>query len=134
MKKKYRKLNLLPFYFQSVGLVIIGLLLLSILVDLFGWGNFEIGEEYKTLYEIVLLIGLLLIAISQGRIEDERTLEIRTKVYAATFIFGVVAFILDKLLNFTAFSHSETETDAFWLLVKMFTFYFIFSWILKRKG
>ncbi len=134
MKKKYRKLNLLPFYFRNIGLGIVGIALFAVLIKLTGRVDLEAYSELRTVFEILLLVGLLLIAVSQGRIEDERTLEIRTKVYAATFIFGVVAFILDKLLNFTAFSHSETETDAFWLLVKMFTFYFIFSWILKRKG
>ncbi len=134
MKKKHRKLNLLPFYFRNIGLILIGLLLVSILVKLSGWADLGFQEEYKTLAEIVLLTALLIIAISKGRIEDERTLEIRTKVYAATFISGVVFFIVGKMLNFLEFFHSEKEITAFGLLLQMFIFYFIFSWIAKRRG
>ncbi len=134
MKKKYRKLNLLPFYFRNIGLGIIGIALFAALIKLTGWSDLESSPELRTILETSLLIGLLLITLSKGRIEDERTIEIRMQLYTAAFIYGVVVTIIAKVLNFIEFFHSEKEITAFHLLFQMFAFYFIISWIVKRKG
>ncbi len=134
MKKKYRKLNLLPFYFRNIGLGIIAITLFSSLIKLTGWADFEQYPEYRTIFRIFILIGFLLIAVSQARFEDERTLEIRMKLYAATFVYGVVSFIISKALNFFEFFHTEKEITAFHLLLQMFVFYFVIFWLIKRKN
>lgn len=131
MKKKKQKqpLHLLPFYFRNIGLGLLGLLLFSLLLNISVWKDLEWKTEYRTFFEIVLLVALLIITISKGRIEDERTIIIRLQAYAATLIMGVVSFIIGKVLSFG----SGNSISAFNLILNMFIFYFFIFWWMKRK-
>ncbi len=132
MKKKYRPLNLLPFYFRNIGLGLLGLLFVSVFVKLMGWSDFEFLPHYKQLFEIVLLLSLSVIALSKGRIEDELTLEIRTRLFAMAFLCGAGIVLFSKIFNFFEIWEME-EMGASQLVLSMFLFYFIVSWFVKKR-
>lgn len=77
MKENYKPLNLLPFYFRNIGLGLLALLLFSLLLNALGWTDLDWKTSYRAFFEIILLIALLIIAMSKGRREDERTMSIR---------------------------------------------------------
>ncbi len=132
MKKKYRQLNLLPFYFRNIGLGLLCLLLMSVLIKITGWSDFNFLPHYKLLFEIVLLFSLLIIAISKGRIEDELTLEIRTRIFAMVFLYGAGLVLIRKICQFFKIWEIE-EMGAFQLILSMFVVYFIMSWFVKKR-
>ncbi len=132
MKKNQKDLLLLPYYFRGIAFGIltlsftfVGLTLLDII---------SLGKEIESLiFQELFLVGLLLLVITKGRVEDELTLRLRLKSFAAAFIFGVVSVVVDPLTNLIFEGEFISTSKLPGLLVAMFVFYFIVFYTLKRK-
>ena len=132
MNKIQQDLNLLPINFKKVafGIMLISALLvvLSILKSL------PIDKEIiKTVAKSGFLISLLLLVITRNKIEDELTLRIRLKAFAASFIFGVVMVIIEPFINLLFDGNLLSDKGVTELLISMFLFYFIMVFIMKKN-
>ncbi len=132
MKKNQKDLLLLPYYFRGIAF---GILALGfIFVDLTLLDIVSLGKEVEgTIFKEFLLVGLLLLAISKGRAEDELTLRIRLQSFTAAFIFGLVYVIANPFVNFLFGGEFVSDIKVMQLLVAMFVFYFIVFYTIKRK-
>ncbi len=132
MKKNQKDLLLLPYYFRGIAFGIlalsftfVGLTLLDIV---------SLGKEVESLiFQELLFVGLLLLAITKEREEDELTLLIRLKSFTAAFIFGVVSVVVDPLTNLIFEGEFVSTSKLSGILGVMFLFYFIVFYTLKRK-
>ncbi len=132
MKKIQQDLRLLPGSFRKVAfgiMVLSGLLvLLSILKVL------TIDKEIvASIAKSVFLIALLLLVITKDKIEDELTMRIRLKAFAASFIYGVVFVIIEPFINVLFGDSFLSNKGAMELLISMFLFYFIIKFIMKKS-
>ncbi len=132
MRKNQKDLLLLPYYFRGIafgilalGFIFVGLTLLDII---------SLGKEIESLiFQELFLVGLLLLVITKGRVEDELTLRIRLKSFTAAFIFGVANVIVNPFINLLFDGKFVLDIKVMQLLLSMFMFYFIIMFILKRN-
>jgi hypothetical protein len=129
-KMKYQ----LPYKFKKIGLGIIILSLLTAIANKFGINHTELGQTAK--YGI--LLGLLVIAISKEKIEDELITKLRMQSYAFAFIAGVMITLTNPLFSYVANALFDKPQDNFegigdwqvlWILLSVQVMYFQF---LKR--
>ena len=83
---------LLPIYFKKIGLaVMIVAFVPAVIVKSM---NVEVIQSQKELLRVCTLdafiLGLLFVALSKDKVEDEMTVAIRLKAMAFTFIWAVV--------------------------------------------
>jgi hypothetical protein len=132
MNKIQQDLRLLPLNFRKVAY---GLILLSgLLVILSISKTLTIDQEIvKTISKSTFLISLLLLALTRNKIEDELTLRIRLKAFAASFIYGVVIVIIEPLINLLFDGSFLSDKGVIELLISMFFFYFIMMFIMKKN-
>lgn len=84
-----------------------------------GWGLFLFAfpawfflkglPEWRLGAEGLVLIGLLLIAVSQDRIEDEYTLRLRARAFAYAFVIGVLYAVIQPLFNWAVAAGLDQE-------------------------
>jgi hypothetical protein len=74
-----------------------------------------------------------LLALTRNKIEDELTLRIRLKAFAASFIYGVVIVIIEPLINLLFDGSFLSDKGVIELLISMFFFYFIMMFIMKKN-
>ena len=82
----------LPYSFKLTGLGLFGLSFIA-------WFFLEAHTEWRLLAESLVLVGLLLIAVSRGREEDEYTLQLRARAFTYAFVVGVVYSVIQPLVN-----------------------------------
>lgn len=130
-KKKY---TLLPVYFKKIGIIVI---LLSFLPLIF-IKTFDIElihyqkELFKTLTLNILILGLLFIAWSRDKIEDEMTMSIRLSSMAWTFLWAVLLVVIKPLFDFLFYGTSSVFTAQ--PLVIMMLFYYLFVYYQKKRA
>lgn len=134
MNKTQKDLRLLPYRFKNVAY---GLLLLSFLFILFTLLDIVVieKESAKTLASSGILLALLLLALTSDRIEDELTLRIRLKAFAASFIYGVGYVVVSPFVNLLFdgdFLYEDMGMEG--LLFTMFLFYFGMFGLMKKNG
>lgn len=132
MNKTQNDLRLLPAIFNKIGFT---LLLLSVLFAALSISKILPIDKVlaMTLFNSVILISLLLLALTKNKIEDELTLKIRLKALAGTFIYGVVVVIVEPLISLLFNGNFLFDNAAPELLVSMFLFYFFMLYILKKN-
>ena len=96
-----KPLNLLPNYFKKIGL---GFILASVVfvVSLKISGihlTAEKKEMMKTIFWDILIIGMLFIAFSKEKDEDELTMLIRMKALASAFVYIVIFKIVSDVFG-----------------------------------
>lgn len=96
-----KPLNLLPNYFKKIGL---GFILASIVfvvsVKISGIHlTAEKKEMMKTIFWDILIIGMLFIAFSKEKDEDELTMLIRMKALASAFVYIVIFKIVSDVFG-----------------------------------
>ncbi len=132
MQNKLRDLRLIPYRFKKYeyGLMIFLILMLILSV-------INILPVEKELTKIVIkdgfLIALLLLTLTEERIEDELIIRIRLKSFAAAFIAGVVSVIAEPFINLAFDGIFFMNKGTGILLVNMFMFYFIFFYLMKNN-
>ncbi len=84
------KIKLLPHWFKLIG---IGVAVLSLIVN-FSLDIWEVSiERYYTI--LTLILGLLLVALSSEKVEDEMSKQIRTNSIFYAFFAGILShFVL----------------------------------------
>jgi|LGOV01.1.fsa_nt_gb hypothetical protein len=132
MNKIQQDLRLLPRHFKKVAF---GIMLLSaLLVVLSILQVLTIDKEIvKTIAKSGFLISLLLFVITRNKIEDELTLRIRLKAFAASFIYGVGIVIVEPFINLLFGDSFLSDKGVTELLISMFFFYFIMVFLMKRN-
>jgi len=96
-----KPLNLLPNYFKKIGL---GFILASVVfvvsVKISGIHlTAEKKEMMKTIFWDILIIGMLFIAFSKEKDEDELTMLIRMKALASAFVYIVIFKIVSDVFG-----------------------------------
>ncbi|MDD2475523.1 MAG: hypothetical protein PHI32_06400 [Dysgonamonadaceae bacterium] len=132
MKNNQFRLRLLPNYFKKIG---IGILVLTILFFLLR--RFNVISLDKTLVLTIsstgVIISLLLLAMSEERIEDELTNHIRLISFVSAFIMGSI-FVIVKPYSAMLFDAEESYKSSASILIFMFVMYFmIFRFQLKKR-
>ncbi len=102
----------LPYSFKLIGL---GLFSLSFVA----WFFLEAQTEWRLFAESLVLIGLLLIAVSRGREEDEYTLQLRARAFTYAFVVGVIYSVIQPLINWGVGSAIGQE-GAEWQMIPTF--------------
>ncbi len=97
--KKQKEPILLPTYFKIIGVIIIILALTTAIV--IKAMQIELLPSQKELFRVftmnAFLLGLLLVAWSRDKIEDEMTVFMRLKAMAWTFTWAVLYVILKPI-------------------------------------
>lgn len=132
MNKIQKDLLLLPFFVKKIALTILSASILLMALSISKIIIFD-KELIKTITDCGFLISFLLLAVTKNKIEDELTLRIRLKAFAATFIYGVVKVILELLISLVSDGSLSSGDGASQLLIGMFIFYFIMMFIMKRN-
>ena len=130
-KKKYK---LLPVYFEKIGIVVILLSFLPlIIVKAFDIELIKSQKElFKTLTLNILILGMVFIAWSRDKIEDEMTMSIRLSSMAWTFLWAVLLVVVRSSFDFLFHGTSSEFTDH--QLVIMMLFYYLFVYYLKKRA
>jgi hypothetical protein len=130
-KKKY---TLLPVYFKKIGIVVIVLSYLPlIIVKAFDIELIKSQKElFKTLTLNILILGLVFIAWSRDKMEDEMTMSIRLSAMAWTFLWAVLLVVVKSSLDFL-FHGTSSEFTAH-PFVLMMLFYYLFVYYQKKRA
>jgi hypothetical protein len=132
MNSSQNNLRLFPRYFNKIGLGIILGIIVFMLLSFFE--IFFIDKEVaKTITKTLFLISLLIFSITRSKIEDELTVAIRLKAFAASFIFGVMIVIVDPFVNLVFEGVFLLEKGAVELLISMLLFYFFMVFLMKKN-
>ncbi len=121
-----KPLNLLPNYFKKIGL---GFILASVVfvvsVKISGIHlTAEKKEMMKTISWDILILGMLFIAFSKEKDEDELTMLIRMKALASAFVYVVIFKIVDDV--FSLFNEASNENMHGYFFQMMFWYFFIY--------
>lgn len=92
---------LLPFYFKKIGLVVMILAFVpAIIVKSM---NVELVQTQKELFRVLtpnaFILGLLFVAWSRDKVEDEMTVSIRLKSMSWTFTWAVLYVIISPFID-----------------------------------
>ncbi|WP_420573424.1 hypothetical protein [Kordia sp.] len=127
----------LPHSFKKIGIALVVLSIVFLLArKLF---SIEISETIRFISKRVVLIGLLVIAISKEKIEDEMIKTIRGQAFSMAFIAGVVYTLIQPAINYIASLIVEDNNDPltdlgdFQVLWFLLTMYLLFFYMIKRK-
>jgi hypothetical protein len=122
----------LPNKFKIIGLVLCIISIFSILIIAFSLENFKYNDVLDRIAKTVLVLGLLIISISKGKIEDEIIAKIRMQSYNYAVIGTVIFYLIMPFINYaTVFAFSsvprmEGKKDipllAFLLTMQILTF------------
>ncbi|MEM1220211.1 MAG: hypothetical protein AAGH79_14920 [Bacteroidota bacterium] len=115
----------LPFSFKLLGM---GLFTISFIA----WFFLEAHTDWRLLAESFVLIGLLLIAVSRGREEDEYTLQLRARAFTYAFIVGVLYSVIQPLVNWGVGTAIGREA-ADWQMIPTFAVLWLMLYP-KRSG
>jgi hypothetical protein len=132
MNKTQKDLSLLPRNFRKIAfgiMVLCGLLVLLSILELHAIEKEIVASVAKSFF----LIALLMLVLTRDKIEDELTIRIRLKSFAAAFIYGVVVLIVEPFINLLFGDSFLSDKGAMELLISMFFFYFIIRFIMKRN-
>ena len=95
--KKHPGTGLLPGYFKSVGIGIIALVILTLIIlKVTGMHKTPAPREMSL---NVFILGLLFIAWSEDKVEDEMTIALRLKSLGFAFVQGVLMIILEPFID-----------------------------------
>ena len=128
-KRRKKELVLLPAYFKKIGLAIILLSFVpAVVIKSMDFKLVQIQRELFRVFTLnAFLLGLLFIAWSKDKVEDEMTFNIRLKSMAFTFAWTVlyVVFkpIVDLLFKSTIGSVTGQEVVMNMLFVYLILYY-----------
>ena len=132
MNTNQNELRLLPGYFKKIAWGLLATVLLIIVLRLTNILQIE-KAIVKAAIENTVLPALLLLALTQDKVEDELTMRLRAGAFAGSFIFGVAFFIATPFVNLIFVGSFMSDTGVFQLLLTMFFFYFIIFYLAKKN-
>ncbi len=99
-KRSKKEPGLLPLYFKKIGLLV--MILAFIPAIIVKSVNVELVQTQKEIFRILTLnafiLGLLFVAWSRDKVEDEMTVSIRLKAMSWTFSWAVLYFIITPFI------------------------------------
>jgi hypothetical protein len=131
-----KPLNLLPNYFKKIGLgFILATVVFLVSVKIFGIHlTAEKKEMMKTILWDILILGMLFIAFSKEKDEDELTMLIRMKALASAFVYVVIFKIVDDVFSlFNQASTLDMHGYFFQMMIWYFFIYYSSKLFLKRE-
>lgn len=81
----------------------------------------------------MILLGLLILMMIKGKIEDEMSQQIRLKAITSSFIFGISFYIVMPFVNYLFVGEFTETIGTFQLLLTMSVIYFINYYLMKRS-
>ena len=127
-----KPLNLLPNYFKKIGLgFILATVVFFISIKILGI-NFtaEKKEMLKTILSDAFLFGMVIVAFSKDKDEDELSMQIRLKALGTAFVSVVMFKITRDVFSFVLQEPIETMKGDFNL---MMFWYFTTYYAAKRR-
>lgn len=132
--KSNNETSLLPNYFKKIGLVIIVVSLIHLV--LVKTMHLNLSAVNKEIVRVVTLnafiLGLLLLAWSRDKVEDEMTIGIRLKAMGWAFIWAVLVVIIKPVIDLI-FGDPIFEMKAPQLVLSMLFVFVLMYYILKRS-
>jgi hypothetical protein len=124
----------LPVYIKWVGVIIILLALIhGVLMKAL---NVEMQPDQKELFRIftmnAFILGLLFIALSRDRFEDERIISVRVKALAWAFIWAVIYVIVSPFIDLL-FKDPVEDLSGQQVVMSMLLIYLLMFY-LQKKG
>jgi hypothetical protein len=99
-KRSKKEPGLLPLYFKKIGLLV--MILAFIPAIIVKSVNVELVQTQKEIFRVLTLnafiLGLLFVAWSRDKVEDEMTVSIRLKAMSWTFSWAVLYFIITPFI------------------------------------
>ena len=128
-----KPLNLLPNYFKKIGL---GFILASVVfvvsVKIFG---IHLTAEKKEMMKIIswdiLILGMLFIAFSKEKDEDELTMLIRMKALASAFVYIVIFKIVSDVFGIIDQELIENKNGYFFQMMIWYFFVYYSAKLLR---
>ncbi|MGH1386339.1 hypothetical protein [Kordia sp.] len=127
----------LPHSFKRIGIIlVVGSFVFLFAQKLF---DLEIHETIKFILKRVILVGLLIIAISKEKVEDEMIRIIRGQAFSMAFIAGVVYTLLQPAINYIVSLIVEKDNEPlsdlgdFQVLWFLLTMYLLFFYMIKKR-
>jgi hypothetical protein len=126
-----KPLNLLPNYFKKIGLgFILATVVFFISVKILGIHfTAEKKEMMKTILSDAFLLGMVIVAFSKDKDEDELTMLIRMKALGSAVVFVVIFKIVNDIFHLTSQAPNETINGYFF---QMMVWYFFVYYSSKR--
>jgi len=121
-----KPLNLLPNYFKKIGLAfILASVVFVVSIKISGIHlTVEKKEMMKTIFWDILIIGMLFIAFSKEKDEDELTMLIRMKALASAFVYIVIFKIVSDV--FGIIDHELIENMNGYFFQMMMWYFFVY--------
>ncbi|MBC8754973.1 hypothetical protein H2O64_09845 [Kordia sp. YSTF-M3] len=127
----------LPHTFKKFGVALVALSILFLFArKLF---DIDVAITLKFILKRVVLVGLLIIAISKEKVEDEMIRTIRGQAFSMAFIAGVVYTLIQPLINYIVALFVEkdkeplTDVGDFQVLWFLLTMYLLFFYMIKKR-
>ena len=131
-KRHKNEVALLPKYFKKIGLVVMILAFVPAVVV--KSMNVETVQSQKELFRIFTLnafiLGLLFVAWSKDKVEDEMTVAIRLKAMAWTFSWAVLYVIVKPIVDLL-FKDSIQDLTGQQVVMTMLFVYLIMYYLQK---
>jgi hypothetical protein len=132
MNNNNRPLRLLPNSFKAIGGILI---LLGIGAAVFFKFNPSVtmpAESLKVIFMSILILGLLLIAVSRDKVEDEMSLYLRSQAMIFSFIWGVIRVVVAPFIDML-FRDPIRVPGAQEVVLSMLFVFIIFQYFLKSR-
>jgi hypothetical protein len=136
MEKKLNqnKIGLFPNYFKKIGIVIMILAFIPVVIIVAM--HIQLSQTTKELLKTAtmdgFILGLLFVAWSKDKIEDEMAMYIRLKSAAWTFVFAVCYVIIYPIGNLI--SEGKLKNSSGQQLVVVMLFSYIIMYFLQKKS
>jgi hypothetical protein len=133
-KRSKKEIVLLPRYFKVIGLVVIILAIVPmVVIKSLSIKMVQVQKELlKQFTANAIILGLLFIAWSKDKLEDEMTFPIRLKAMAFAFISAVCILVISPFVDLLFKVPIENETGHS-VVIKMLLFYLIWYYFQKRN-
>ncbi|WP_430408380.1 hypothetical protein [Kordia sp.] len=134
--EKFKKFGL-PNSFKKIGIALIVFAFLFLIIRKIL--DIDIALGFKFIFKRATLVGLLMIAISKEKVEDEMIRTIRGQAFSMAFIAGVVYTLIQPLINYIVSFFIEKDKDPltdvgdFQILWFMLTMYLVFFYMIKKR-
>lgn len=132
-KRAKKEAVLLPRYFKKIGLVVMILAFVPAMVV--KSMNIEMVQSQKELFRLctfnAFILGLLFVAWSKDKVEDEMTVAIRLKAMAWTFSTAVLCVIVQPIVDLL-FKETIQDLTGQQVVMTMLFAYLIMYYLQKR--
>ena len=133
-KRSKKDIALLPRYFKVIGLAVIILSIVPIVViKSLSIKMLQVQKElWVQISANTFILGLLFIAWSKDKIEDEMTFSIRLKAMAFAFICAVFSMFISPFVDLLFKSPIENETGHQVVVVMLFVY--LMSYYFQKRN